>query len=341
MKKIMWGAYIVFVCVFILGTLEWALRSDYLAPSYQQHNINIILDEDILYKVKPNSAIEINNYGFRGSDYTTTRNDKKRILVLGDSFMMGMNVKSDQTMPAALEQRLGKSYEVYNMGIIGYGPDQSLVQFQTIGKKFKPDIAVLGLFGTNDFMDLIKNELFFINEQGELQRNPDNPVKKALPASRIQYFLEWSKDKKSESNVVIKDLFGRLFWDAYTFDLMDNLNSSVAQKMIATMRLVLREFKQKMGKEGIDLVIVIIPNVWNTYTPDKLVARKTPPDKYFIYEDTLATLCQEESIKYINIHKYVDNQSLPFKIFDMDDGHLSVEGNRFIADIVASKILNK
>ena len=84
-----WGAYIVFVCAFILGALEWALRSSYFVPSYEQYGIDTILDEDVLHKIKPNSNKDINNYGFRGMDFSKSRNDKKRILVLGDSFMMG------------------------------------------------------------------------------------------------------------------------------------------------------------------------------------------------------------------------------------------------------------
>lgn len=337
----MLGVYVVFACLFILGTLEWALRSDYLAPSYQQYGINIILDENVLYKVKPKSNTDINNYGFRGGDFTQAKNDKKRILVLGDSFMMGMNVKPDQTMPAALGQQLGTSYEVYNMGILGYGPDQSLVQFQTLGKKFKPDMVILSLFGANDFGDIIKNELFFIDEQGALQRNPDNPVTKTLPASRIQYFLEWSKDKQSENNVGIKDLFIRLFGDSYNLDLMEDINSPGTQKMIWTLRLVLREFKKITEKEGIKFSVVIIPTMQNMQMPDSLLSRNIAADKHFINEDTMAALCQEEAIEHVNLHKLVALGSLASPIYDINGGHLSVEGNKIFANTVALKFFNK
>ena len=206
-RMVMWATYIVTVCTLIVGALEWALRSSYFSPSYEQFGLKIILDEDVLYKIKPKSNADINNYGFRGADFSESRNGKKRILVLGDSFMMGLNVKADQTLSAALERRLGKNYEVYNMGILGYGPDQSLAQFQTIGKDFKPDMVILGLFGANDFGDIIKNELFIIDAHGELQRNPANAVKQVLPVSRIQYFLEWRKDPNSENHAAMPENF--------------------------------------------------------------------------------------------------------------------------------------
>ena len=49
---------------------------------------------------------------------------------------MGLNVKSEETMPKLLEGQL-KNYEVYNMGVVGFGPDQELNVLKKLQKIIK------------------------------------------------------------------------------------------------------------------------------------------------------------------------------------------------------------
>jgi hypothetical protein len=99
--------------------------------------------------------------GIRGErEYVLgSRGKKPRVLVFGDSYAFGEEVSDDQTFSAQLE-KLSPGLEVINMGVHGYGYDQSLIYFEQVGRSLHPDLVVLvvndadtrrGLLGFRDY----------------------------------------------------------------------------------------------------------------------------------------------------------------------------------------------
>ena len=115
--------------------------------------------------------------GWRGRrEYRETKPTDYRVLFLGDSFTYGLGVNDDQTFAAQVEKdlRAGRlSVEVMNAGCPGKGTDYALKCFQTVGRKFHPDLTVLGFF-CNDFQDNARGEYYNIGSRGELQVKPLN-----------------------------------------------------------------------------------------------------------------------------------------------------------------------
>lgn len=72
-----------------------------------------------------------------------------RILIFGDSTVVGRGVPQDRTIHAALEKRLG-NVEVINAGVEGYSTDQVLLRMRRLVPLYKPDIVLYGLCD-NDF----------------------------------------------------------------------------------------------------------------------------------------------------------------------------------------------
>jgi len=118
-----------------------------------------------------------NSLGWRGRrEYREAKPTDYRVLMLGDSFTYGLGVNDDQTFPARVEEYLSAdhlSVEVMNAGCPGKGTDYGLKSFQTVGRKFHPDLTVLGFFG-NDFQDNARGEYYSIGNRGELQVKPLN-----------------------------------------------------------------------------------------------------------------------------------------------------------------------
>jgi hypothetical protein len=88
----------------------------------------------------------VNQDGFRStSDYGDIRpkNFAKRIMVLGDSFTFGPYINDPETLPAILQQKLGRGYEVYNFAIPGWGIDQMYLAFLRYVDKVDPDFVIL------------------------------------------------------------------------------------------------------------------------------------------------------------------------------------------------------
>lgn len=129
----------------------------YAMDQYGCQGMVVRLDPELLFRVVPSaSRPDINRQGFREREFPP-KGAKKRLLVVGDSFVMGNNVKPDETLPSQL-QRLLPEWEVFNLGVLGYGPDQELLRLQQDGLPLQPDAVLLCLFPGNDFHDLAKNQ---------------------------------------------------------------------------------------------------------------------------------------------------------------------------------------
>ncbi len=118
-----------------------------------------------------------NSLGWRGRrEYRGDKPTEFRVLCLGDSYAYGIGVNDDQTFPAQIEQILRAdrvSVEVLNAGCPGKGTDYELKCFQTVGRKFHPDLTVLCVIW-NDFQDNTRGEYYNIGSRGELQAKPIN-----------------------------------------------------------------------------------------------------------------------------------------------------------------------
>jgi len=82
----------------------------------------------------------------------TYKKDYQNILFIGDSTTASLEVNDNQTIPALLEQSLrknGKHYNVINLGVRGYGTDQSVMKAINNADKYRPT-DIIYMFVSND-----------------------------------------------------------------------------------------------------------------------------------------------------------------------------------------------
>jgi hypothetical protein len=158
-----------------------------------------------------------NSLGWRGRrEYREARQTDYRVLFLGDSFTYGTGVNDDQTFAALVEKDLRAdrmSVEVINAGCPGKGTDYALKCFQTLGRKFHPDLTVLGFY-LNDFQDNSRGEYYHIGRRGELrvkalERNQDaiKTLTDRLPL--YNWLISWSHAANLIKKAGIKVLINR------------------------------------------------------------------------------------------------------------------------------------
>jgi len=161
------------VAVFVLivaaqfGIFEAALRtwgSSEAAPSFQGLFEG---DPDIGYRLKPHARtrfvtsefaadIAINGAGFRDDEEIGPKaSNERRIVLLGDSIVLSVQVPFSQTFGELLETRLNSRasqhhYRVINAGVQGYGLVEEQLFFRKIVGTVQPDLVIAVVFVGND-----------------------------------------------------------------------------------------------------------------------------------------------------------------------------------------------
>lgn len=157
-------------------------------------------DEKLGFRLVPNyemrhrtsdfdKFIKINSMGLRDYEHKKEKDLLTfRILVLGDSFTLGLGVNIEESYPKVLETMLNKNnngrvykrYEVINGGVDGYGTEQEYLYYTELGKEYMPDLVIVGLY-SNDIEEVaagipstysktkLKNSFYFLSYLRGLQ----------------------------------------------------------------------------------------------------------------------------------------------------------------------------
>jgi len=120
-------------------------------------------DESIGYKLSPNYSgyqsvagkgffLKTNNLGLRDyRDYSMmAEDDRKRVVLLGDSFAFGNGMDLNETFAEILRQKFGENVDIINFGVPGYDINNEYMIYEWIGKKYNPDLVIVQ-FTTNDW----------------------------------------------------------------------------------------------------------------------------------------------------------------------------------------------
>jgi lysophospholipase L1-like esterase len=93
------------------------------------------------------ATVRTNRFGLRGPDPAIPKpSGTLRLLVLGDSYTVGYNVREEETFAALIEQRLrarGLPVEVINAGVSGYSPLLHYISLRDQYLQFEPDLVIL------------------------------------------------------------------------------------------------------------------------------------------------------------------------------------------------------
>ena len=174
------GAFLL-VLLAQFGIFEAALRtwgSSEAAPAFQGLFTG---DEATGYRLKPGARIRfttsefdtdiaINSRGVRDDEEIGPKGpDERRIVILGDSLVLSVQVPFKATFGELLEQRLNAEqtryrYRVINAGVQGYGPVEELLFFRNVAKAFEPDLVITTLFVGNDAEEAVSSEPRLAND---------------------------------------------------------------------------------------------------------------------------------------------------------------------------------
>lgn len=166
---------LLFIAILVVqfAAFEAALRrwgSSEAAPSFQ----GLFTDDPAIgYRLKPGARIRfattefdtqiaINNAGVRDTEEIGPKMPgEKRIVILGDSLVLSVQMPFEQTFGELLEHRLNASlrpdgpapqvrYRVINAGVQGYGPVEELLFYRNVLRPLQADVVLVTVFVGND-----------------------------------------------------------------------------------------------------------------------------------------------------------------------------------------------
>src|SRR5262245_57465910 len=86
--------------------------------------------------------------GFRDRDHDLG-SPRRRVLVLGDSYVWGYDVEQEERFTELLQVEL-EDLDIFNMGVSGYATDQELLLLERFADKYRPSLVVVVFCTAND-----------------------------------------------------------------------------------------------------------------------------------------------------------------------------------------------
>ena len=203
-----------------------------------------------------------NQFGLRGpDDIQLQKTGRKRILVLGDSYVWGLGASQEELFTA--QQVYGTNDELINAAVSGYGTDQEYLFYLRTGQKFDVDQVVLAFTLYND----VENNLnpkqygylkpYFTLSGGQLVLHNDH-----VRYSRVEYFFRYLNRESRVWNVAGKGSEGliNILLRKHKKPLEANVAVSEAdRKGIELTLAIIKKLKEAVAARNAEFYVVFIP----------------------------------------------------------------------------------
>lgn len=374
-----------------LGSLAVALLAAEAILQYQyapSYYTAYEQDERALFKLRPGAVrdykhlkvnggntitFRVNSDGFRGPELKP-RGEQLRIAVYGDSFIQAEFTPQQETFTAQLQKslatKLGRSVEVVNAGVAGYGPDQILRRIQTELDKLRPHLVIVSIFSGNDFGDLLRNRLYRLNESGQLvenqfridettQRqmllNKYEPISRKIfsnllkgqntaqsaepkfdPAAWVMSAMQQQKAEYTSFIINGDNTVGNFGVDKYSTDIALEPDSDAARYQVRVMGAVLKAMSQLSREKSIPLAIINIPHPMDllngTHSSGFIDKAKFPAYQSRRLTDLVQTLAGAAGLPQLNLYPVFKATDVNQHFFKGGDDHWNSLGQKLAAN---------
>jgi len=367
------GKQILFTIILIMFVLMVGIGGSDLILRYKQQRIQnsdsmdadlIRYDRDLGWSLSSNwrgqhkhydfsVSYSTNRDGFRGELSINPDNTVARYAVLGDSFTFGFGVNDDETFVHLLHTANQPDKSFLNLAVPGYSTDQEWLLLQRRALKYNPTHLMLVVYLGNDLYD---NQLPFPlqadNAKPYFELSPENselilknsPVpleKKTFERARSdrQRVLGFWDDSLTNRNIArFFDKFPLFRLLKLQFSAYPDFTPELAKHHIYTLRLftaIIQEIQIFSREKQMGLTIVLLPG-------QSFIKRPNAPDaqsqEYF--RKKIAAILSQIQVEVIDVALLLRERysQHPGNWYHPNEGHLTVEGHRIVADILSRHI---
>ncbi len=260
--------------------------------------------------------VQINAQGLRDREYPLERTEKKRVLVLGDSYGWGFGVEHHERFDEVLEIR-NPDWEIINASVSGYGTDQQLLYLRGKGIALQPDV-VLVLFCRNDPTNNSANRQYwhskpyFALNAGELElHNVPVPERTLLQEAKLLLLGRTYLFRRllMSQRLLLERLETKLI------DGEEYTQGQLASDLGITEQLI-RELRDVSEENGASLILVGVPGA-------------VPLDAM---HDALTRLSANLGIPYLALDKHFEKAAKQTNLTFPRDSHWNASGHAVAAD---------
>ncbi|MFB0534945.1 MAG: SGNH/GDSL hydrolase family protein [Anaerolineae bacterium] len=354
-------ALVVFGVLVALATLEGGLRSQYhlLPPAIEKEHRFWQYDPLLGWSKIPGAEgpfvgyeyhthVKINSKGLRDDEVSYQKPPEEyRVLALGDSFTVELEVEKEQVWTEILEELLSTegAAQVINAGTRGYGSDQEYLFLREEGLKYSPDLVLVAFFVN----DVLSNRLdhqegrkyakpCFVLRDGQLHlTNVPPPQPPANPLKSLGRLLERSYIYRSAREVLETSSPGELpaYCQVYQTDHMPEW-----EEAWKVTEAILVEMQRLAESADAQLFVCYLPeqnqvsdSQWN-----QMALRSGEASSYDRERPNylLGELCARHGIPYLDLTPAFRQHIAaggPYPYFPVN-AHLNAEGNRLAAQLI-------
>jgi hypothetical protein len=288
-----------------------------------------------------------------------------RVVVLGDSYSEAMHVALEDTYWSRLEALLkncsGKSVEVLNFSVAGWGTAQQYLALEQVALRYKPDLVLLQFTNGNDVR----------NNSRALEPEKERPFYSAeLKLDRSFAETPAFQGRRSFSSEVVRHLtdYSRTLQMVRTVSLMSKAHATRPDEIEAGLDLaplaepktpqwqaawrvterLLEEVGSLARKNGAPMVLVMVPYAIQVHPDAKVresVRQKLGVDDLFYPERRLEAFARGKGIDVValapEMQKISQAESRYLHGFDKARpgiGHWNEQGHRVAAEIIARRL---
>jgi hypothetical protein len=346
----------------VLGAFEAALRIFLPQKLYRFPSGLFESDPVRVYRLRPgfrgslenpeySTHVAINSLGMRGGPVDAGSTDRFRILALGDSFTSAFNVEEEETflsvaLGAAGPVPDGRSLEVLNAGVPGYGTWHQLRAFRELAPTLRPDAALLAVYVGNDLEENLDPFAIEVRDGYLVHRRASRGILPARARAWLQrhsmtYVLVWRGWDR------IRPLIGKRATDpiAPLRSLLLDPAPARVEKGYAASGSLLREFRAESDRLRVPLLVVLIPAELQIY-PERFRAEleRNAPEGAALDFDLPSRrwerLARETGLPVLDLLPVLrERAGLGPYLYMSLDGHLSREGNRVAGEAIGDAIV--
>ena len=296
-----------------------------------------------------------NEIGAKDEKLSIKKNKKKRLLFIGDSFVEGYGVSNEHTIDSYLEKFT--DYEIYNFGTSGaFGPLQYYLLYENLANNYEHDGLIISFLPANDFHEndydyWLKNNWNFLDKKKKVERYRPYYVK--LDNNKFDYFIPKNAIKrdvwKYRSRVNLKDqLKYILSYSLWSFNIYKSFkyfddyktkthysgyfDSTIEQQEAALF------FLEEMLKVNNNkfVLLLIFPTIEDLKRINN--SKNNLGTQKWYKELNKLQKNKKYNLHLVNIHDHIKKIDNYKKLQHECDGHLNIEGNKFVAKILRDHI---